>query len=175
MAKTIQIWDPFIRICHWTLVTVFVLNYFVLESGGLPHEVLGYIAAALVLLRVVWGFTTSNLASFRHASFKKSAFTHHLADLKARKVPVSHGHNPLGWLMVFLVIGSFTGLGVTGFMMEEIDAFWGNQTLERTHEWLAHTLYGAAIIHVTAVVITQWWGRVSLIPAMITGKRDINE
>lgn len=175
MTKTIRIWDPFIRICHWTLVTVFVLNYFVLEPGDLPHEVLGYIAFAFITLRIIWGVTTTNLAGFRHASFRKTAFSQHISELKARNVSQTHGHNPMGWLMVFLVIGLFAGLGVTGFMMEEIDAFWGNQTLELTHEWLANTLYAAALIHITAVVFTQWWGKVALIPAMITGKRRVND
>ncbi|WP_414828650.1 cytochrome b/b6 domain-containing protein [Alteromonas sp. H39] len=174
MATTIRVWDPFIRICHWTLVTVFTLNYFVLEPGDLPHEILGYIAFGLILVRIVWGVIATNRAGFRHASFRKAAFSRHITELKNRNVSKTHGHNPVGWLMVFLVIGLFTGLGVTGFMMEEIDAFWGNQTLQGIHEWLAHTLYAAAIVHIVAVILTQWWGKVALIPAMITGKRHID-
>lgn len=175
MAKTIRIWDPFIRICHWTLVIVFILNYFVLEPGDLPHEILGYIAFSLVVLRVAWGLTTSNLAGFRHVSLRKTAFAHHINELRHRQVSQRHGHNPLGWLMVFLVIGLFVSLGITGFMMEEIDAFWGDQTLQLIHEWLANILYAAAIVHIAAVIFTQWWGKVSLIPAMITGKRSVDD
>ena len=59
-----KVWDPFVRIFHWSLVTCVVLNQFVLEDGKTAHEWVGYTASALVLARVVWGFVGS-----RHARF----------------------------------------------------------------------------------------------------------
>src|SRR5690606_38835335 len=49
-----RVWDPFVRVFHWSLVSTVVLNQWVLEEGERPHRWLGYAAAALVLLRVVW-------------------------------------------------------------------------------------------------------------------------
>src|SRR3989344_3306220 len=59
-----KVWDPFVRIFHWSLVSCVVLNQFVLEPGKTAHEWVGYTASALVLARLVWGFVGS-----RHARF----------------------------------------------------------------------------------------------------------
>ena len=48
----VPVWDPFVRIFHWSLVLCVVLNYFVLEEGETAHEWSGYIAAGLVCARV---------------------------------------------------------------------------------------------------------------------------
>lgn len=170
-SRDIRLWDGVVRTCHWLLVTAFVANYFIVEPGDLIHEIAGYGAAAIVLFRVCWGLRDTGYASFATVDVSAQALRQHLNQLRQRRVPPDHGHNPFGWLMIFAVIVLFLALAVTGFMMQEIDAFWGNQTLEWVHATLAHILYGAALIHVAAVVLTQWWGRVSLIRPMITGKR----
>ncbi|HSX95551.1 MAG TPA: cytochrome b/b6 domain-containing protein, partial [Hydrogenophaga sp.] len=59
-----RVWDPFLRLFHWSLVGLVVLNLWVLEEGETPHEWAGYAAAVLVLLRVAWGFVGT-----RHARF----------------------------------------------------------------------------------------------------------
>lgn len=64
------VWDLFVRVFHWTLVGCVLLNQFVLEEGETPHEWAGYLAAALVVARFVWGFIGS-----RHARF--SDFSRH--------------------------------------------------------------------------------------------------
>ncbi|MDN7125967.1 cytochrome b/b6 domain-containing protein [Pseudidiomarina terrestris] len=169
---TVRIWDPLIRIVHWTLVAVFIANYFFLEPGSQWHQWLGYIAVTAILVRIVWGFIDSGYGSFQRIDLSRQALRKHLNHLKERKIPVKSGHNPVGWLMIFAVISLFLGLGVTGFLMEEVDALFGNPTLELIHGWLADTLYGAALIHVAAVVIVGWRGRIQLIRPMLTGKRS---
>ena len=62
--ETHRVWDPFVRIFHWSLVACVVLNQFVLEDGKTAHEWVGYTASALVLARVLWGFVGT-----RHARF----------------------------------------------------------------------------------------------------------
>jgi Cytochrome b len=59
---TVYVWDPFVRLFHWSLVTAVVLNQFVWEEGDTAHEWTGYTAALLVALRLVWG-----LIGTRHA------------------------------------------------------------------------------------------------------------
>ena len=50
---TVQVWDPLIRIFHWTVAVVFVANYFFNEKGGDLHVTLGYTAAGMLALRFV--------------------------------------------------------------------------------------------------------------------------
>lgn len=170
-AQQVRIWHPLIRIIHWLLVVIFTANYFILEAGSQWHQWLGYSAVAAITVRIIWGFIDKGFGSFKTINLSKKHLTKHLTHLKQRKVPTKSGHNPLGWLMVFAVISLFIGLGTTGFMMEEIDQFFGNSTLEEIHEWLANILYAAALIHIAAVIVTGWRGRIELIRPMITGKR----
>src|SRR6185436_6901864 len=63
-ARRVRVWDPFVRIFHWTVVAAFVVAYF--SHGGYlaVHRAAGYVLAALVVLRVVWGFAGSPHARF---------------------------------------------------------------------------------------------------------------
>ena len=46
--EAVPVWDRFIRLFHWTLVSCVVLDYTVLADGNDLHRWLGYLAAALV-------------------------------------------------------------------------------------------------------------------------------
>ena len=61
----VLVWDLFVRVFHWTLVAAFVVAYF--SHGGYlsVHRWAGYLIAALVVLRVIWGFAGSTHARFR--------------------------------------------------------------------------------------------------------------
>ena len=117
------------------------------------------------------GVCESNYASFRTVNLSSQAFKEHLQHLKLRNVPVQTGHNPFGWLMIFAVIGLFFGLGITGFLMEEVDALFGNSTLEWVHSIFADVLYACVLVHIAAVFFVQYRGRVQLLRPMITGLR----
>lgn len=212
--QDISIWDVVVRLCHWGLVICFITNYFIVEPGRLYHEIAGYSAVFLIVMRIVWGFTRppaestyqdrhashdishachntfydrhssrhssntdngeiceSNYASFRTIDLSSQAFKEHLQHLKLRNVPVQTGHNPFGWLMIFAVIGLFFGLGISGFLMEEIDALFGNSTLEWIHSIFADVLYACVLVHIAAVFFVQYRGRVQLLRPMITGLR----
>ena len=56
MAKYIAVWDPLIRIGHWTIVLAFAVAYFSGEDLLSVHVWAGYIVGAVVLIRVIWGF-----------------------------------------------------------------------------------------------------------------------
>jgi cytochrome b len=115
-----------------------------------------------------------NYASYRTINLSNQAFKEHLQHLKHRNVPVLTGHNPFGWLMIFAVIGLIVGLGATGFLMEEIDALFGNSTLEWVHSIFADVLYACVLVHIAAVFFVQYRGRVQLLRPMITGlRRDL--
>jgi len=172
-AQDIIVWDILVRVCHWGIVMAFVINYFLVEPGRLIHEISGYTAATLIIIRLYWGFSRAktSYASFKHIDFSKSAFKTHIAHLKQGQIDKKHGHNPFGWLMVCFVITLLLGLGITGFMMEEIDALFGNSALEWAHSIMADALYAGVIVHVIAVFWVQHKGRIQLIRPMITGKR----
>lgn len=170
------IWPWWVRLTHWALVFVFVLNYFLLEPGSSLHNWLGYGVTLMVATRIVLGFITSNpYASLYSCNLRKSAFLQHFHEFKTRHLPPYAGHNPLGWLMVFAFWFLLLVLAVTGFMAEEVDAFFGNQLLDDIHLWAANGMLIAAIIHVTSVFVVAFWGRIALIRPMITGRRKAGD
>lgn len=73
--------------------------------------------------------------------------------------------------MVLLTWGIFIALAVTGFLLEEVDYFFGSSQIEYIHSLLADFMYALALIHVAAILLVSYIGKISLIPPMITGKR----
>lgn len=167
-----HIWDIGIRLFHWSIALVFVLNYFLLEPGEIAHQIAGYYAFAWLIFRTVWGFIGPQRARFADFLPTPSRVKAHLQHLKQRQLPKDSGHNPLGGLVILLMMGLFAYQATTGFMLEEIDAFYGSSVLEQWHEWGAHALFALVCLHIAAVVWVQWWGRIQLIRPMITGRRD---
>lgn len=170
----LYIWHPLIRWVHLFLISVFILNYYILEAGSNIHQWLGYGALSVVIVRIVWSFYTSGYGSLKLIRMTPAGFREHLAHVRARHIPADSGHNPIGWLFVLGCWLLFMALAVSGFLFEEIDRFFGNSTLEWLHGLFADTLLVLVIIHIAAVVLVGRLGRVQLIRAMITGRRDPN-
>ena len=59
---TKKVWDPLIRVFHWTLVGGFVLNALIIDEDSKLHEQIGWVIVALLSARLVWGLIGS-----RHA------------------------------------------------------------------------------------------------------------
>src|SRR5690349_24938569 len=53
-APTVRVWDPVIRLFHWTLVAAFA-TAFLAEEGGRLHDAAGYVVLGLIGLRLIWG------------------------------------------------------------------------------------------------------------------------
>jgi len=167
------IWDRFIRIFHWLLVLCFCLNYFWLEPGSDFHQAAGYTAASLVILRIIWGFIGPPNARFRNFLPSVTGIKEHVSELRQKNVNQAQGHNPLGGLMVFSLLALFLLQAVTGYLREEIDALYGSSFLTSVHSVSANIIFVLIIIHIIAVVVTAYLGKIELIRPMISGKRRI--
>ncbi|SMQ58963.1 Cytochrome b [Pseudidiomarina planktonica] len=171
--RDIVIWDGFIRVYHWLLVVLFSLNYFVLEPGGTLHQIAGYSIAGLIIARFVWGFYGSHYARFANFKPSRSALRKHLAHLRQRGLPANSGHNPVGALMIYALMGLFVLQAGSGFLMEEVDYFFGSDEVEAVHAYTADAIFVLVLIHVVAVVLVAWIGRIQLLRPMLTGKRRL--
>ena len=60
--RTVRVWDPFVRLFHWSLVGLFVFAFATGDEWDAAHELAGYIIAGLVGARIIWGLVGS-----RHA------------------------------------------------------------------------------------------------------------
>src|SRR3989338_5120606 len=128
----IKVWDPLVRIFHWTLALACVLNLWLIEDGSDLHEWLGYYAMAAVLIRIVWGFIGTRYARFSSFFPTPNRLKAHLRAMLQGKAH-SLGHNPLGGLMILGLMTLVLLLGLTGWMMS-LDLFWGEDWLQEPHK-----------------------------------------
>ncbi|WP_241970396.1 cytochrome b/b6 domain-containing protein [Idiomarina seosinensis] len=171
VATAVKVWDRFVRCYHWLIVVAFSLNYFLLEPGEQVHQWVGYSAFSLIAIRIVWGFIGPDNARISSFFPTPTRLRQHFCHLKQRQLPKEQGHNPLGGLLILLFWLLFLAQGITGFLLEETDYFFGSSLIEAIHGLIADALFVGVLIHVCAVIIMGWWGRIQLIRPMLTGKR----
>lgn len=164
----VRVWDPFIRIFHWSLVSCVLLNFFVIDDGETLHQWIGYTASALVTARIFWGFVGSKHARFADFFPTPARLREHLRRTISGQPDTHPGHNPVGALMMLALIGLVLALGVTGYM-QSLDAFWGEEWLQEVHEVLGTTLISLAGLHAAAAIIMSRLERTNLIGAMFSG------
>lgn len=163
----VRVWDPVVRLFHWTLVVAF-FGAFVLGDYRDVHTVLGYIAFAAVAVRVVWGFVGTPHARFSgFVPGPRTFFTYARASLGGRERRYL-GHNPAGGAMVVALLAMVGVLGLTGWMMG-LNAFWGVDWLEEVHEAVANLAIILVALHVGGVVWESRRHGENLVTAMITG------
>jgi len=170
-TETLRLWDPLVRLFHWSLAGVFVANYFFTEAGESWHVWLGYYAMAWLAIRVGWGFVGSPAARWADFWPTRRRLTEHLQALIARRPYHRLGHSPLGALVMILMMACMAGLGLSGFLMEEVDYFWGSDVLEEIHELLANGLLLLVVLHLAAALLESVRLHENLPLSMITGKR----
>ena len=164
------VWDPVVRILHWSLLMGFFAAYFTRNLAGAWHEVTGYGVLAIVLLRLIWGFVGSSHARF--SQFLKSpAAVFAYARLVARGGQTRYlGHNPLGGWMIVAMLGAILITCLSGWLYTT-DRFWGLEWVEELHDAFTRLTLGLVALHVLGVVFTSLHERENLIAAMFTGKK----
>lgn len=172
--RQLKVWDPFVRLFHWSLVIGFTANALVVEDESKLHEWIGYAVVALVALRLVWGLIGP--ATARFASFTPGArdVMEQIGDIATGRHHAHVGHSPLGALMIFNLLATMLAIGLTGFLMTT-NAFWGVDWVEEAHEILVTWAEVSIVAHIAAVVWESRRTGVNLARAMITGRKTIPE
>ena len=166
----VRVWDPVVRIFHWTVVCGVVLDYAVFETGKTPHRFVGYVVAGAVAVRLVWGFVGSGYARFMDFTVPPRVAALHLWAALRRRDRRYLGHNPAGGVMMLVLLGLLVGTCLTGWM-QGLDAFWGVEWVQNLHSWGADAIVALAVLHVAAVLFESWLHRENLVLAMISGRK----
>jgi len=169
----LKIWDLPTRVYHWLqalLFTGLVLSGYGLAWSEKQHQAFGILLFTLIIWRIIWGIIGSETDKFVSFFPTKQRMFDYLRDSKVRSI----GHNPLGGLMVIIMILLLLIQGVTGFYLSSLvdgKALLGRQTLkilEETHVINALLLEGCSIFHIIAIAVYKIKGQ-PLVKAMITG------
>lgn len=123
MQDRIYVWDPLVRIFHWSLVLTFILCYLTGDEEDLIHAWSGYVILGLVAFRVIWGLIGSKHARFTDFIYSPGKTISYMKSLFVGSAKNYTGHNPAGgWmviaLLISLLLASLSGLkayGIEGY------------------------------------------------------------
>jgi cytochrome b len=118
VANEVRVWDPLVRIFHWSLVAAFAIAWLTGDEESRPHELAGYAILGLVLVRIVWGFIGTRYARFSDFVYRPSTVLGYAREMLAGKPRHYLGHNPLGGMMVLALLVSLLAAGVTGLALQ---------------------------------------------------------
>lgn len=113
------LWDPVVRLTHWGIASAVLVNALVSDGGSLIHVSLGWLAMALLLMRLVWGVLGPTEARFSAFPPNPVAAVRHMGQLVTGRVDHYPSHNPAGALMAYafwaaLAVVIASGLYLTG-------------------------------------------------------------
>lgn len=170
--RTLMVWDPLVRLFHWTVVVGCVVNSFVFEDGKTVHRYVGYVVAGALAIRILWGFVGTAHARFTDFVPGPARLIAYLRAMLAGREPRHVGHNPAASVMILTLMALLAAVSVTGWMLT-LDAYFGEEWLEDLHELIANAILGLAVIHVLAAIYESMRHRENLILAMITGRKRL--
>ncbi|HOZ28109.1 MAG TPA: cytochrome b/b6 domain-containing protein [Hyphomonadaceae bacterium] len=115
--RSVKVWDPIVRIGHWLLAGGFLTAYLTAEENQPIHVLAGYTVAAVVGLRIIWGFVGTKHARFAGFVRGPGAVFGYLAGLVTGKSKRSVGHNPAGAAMTIALLLCVGGTAISGMAL----------------------------------------------------------
>jgi cytochrome b len=167
---TVKVWDPFVRVFHWSLVGLFAFAFLTGDEWETPHEFAGYVIAALVAARILWGLVGSRNARFSTFVRSPAEVVRFVAATARFSAPRYLGHNPAGAVMILALLAAIAVIATTGYMMTT-NAYWGIEWVEELHEAAAYATLGLVALHVAGVVLASVEHGENLVRAMFTGRK----
>ena len=59
------VWNLKIRLIHWGLALIILINLFIFDEGDKVHSLIGYFGLGLVVIRFIIGLTAKDFSSFK--------------------------------------------------------------------------------------------------------------
>ena len=180
----VYVWPLGTRIIHWmfalSFTGAFITSFY--EELLHSHVALGFIFLIMIIYRIIWGFVGPRYATFNTFKLSPSEFKHYFIEKvqnRWRKIPA--GHNPASsWYTIWaLCVGSIiviSGLllygiqeakGILSYLNDDYTQYMG--MLDMIHRYASYLFVTWVIIHITGVMIEQFWHKTHMVFAMISG------
>ena len=116
-AGEIRVWDPLVRLFHWSLVLAFTVAYLTGEEEDDLHIYAGYVILGLLVFRLLWGVVGTQHARFADFVRSPGEIIAYIRDMLAGRARRYIGHNPAGGAMILalllgLIVTTYSGLKV---------------------------------------------------------------
>lgn len=163
-------WDPLVRLFHWSLALSFAIAWLSANSWEELHIWAGYAAGALIFARVAWGVFGAPYARFSQFVRSPRSVLAYLQAIARGGEQRYVGHNPAGGAMVVALILTLGATSASGWSLTT-DAFWGVTWMQRLHNALADGLLLLVGAHLAGVILASFRHRENLVVAMINGRK----
>ncbi|MFV9616116.1 MAG: cytochrome b/b6 domain-containing protein [Gammaproteobacteria bacterium] len=200
MKREIRVWDPLVRIFHWSLVLAFSMAYLSGDEENNLHLYTGYVVFALIGFRILWGLVGTRFARFSNFVYSPGAVIKYIKDSVAGRPKHYIGHNPAGGAMVIALILSLIVVTYSGLKVYAIEEGAGplaqpfievsfirsayasenkheehaeEEFWEEIHEGFANFVLFLVIVHIAGVIIVGRLHDENLIKGMITGDKKV--
>ena len=183
MSTTVRVWDLPTRVFHWALVACIVGSVTTAQIGGEAmawHFRCGYTVLTLLLFRIVWGVVGGRWSRFASFVYSPTSVYRHL---KGEGQPEhSIGHNPLGAVSVFALLGFLLLQVATGLISDDEIASAGPlvkfvsgavvSTATFYHKDIGKLILIALIaLHISTILFYLFSKRENLVRPMILGDK----
>ncbi|MBI2718158.1 MAG: cytochrome b/b6 domain-containing protein [Rhizobiales bacterium] len=167
-----RVWDPLVRVFHWSLAASFAVAWFTPGDSGVLHQWAGFAAAGLVAIRVLWGFLGTPYARFSQFVRHPAEVLAYLRDIAAAREARHLGHNPAGGAMIVALLAAMAGTSFSGWMMST-DTWYGIEWVQTLHSLAANGVLVLVLVHLAGVALASFRHRENLVAGMVTGyKRE---
>ncbi len=185
--QRVRAWDGATRLFHWALVFLILSAYatrnFVSDPTLYLHRLNGYAILTLLLFRLLWGIVWSSTS--RYATFfplPGPAIRYAVSLMRGK--PLHYlGHNPLGSILILLMLHAVAAQACTGLFTSD-DAIAQGPLYDHASEFVtaraaSYHAKGFWIIlllvavHVCANLVYQLGFKDRLITSMITGTKPL--
>ena len=172
--KPHKIYDLPTRLFHWLFAGLFIAAYAIAQTVDdestlfAYHMILGLIMAAVLLIRIVWGFIGSEYARFSSFELAPQKVIRYFKGILTGTSERSVGHNPASsWAaIVMMVVGVvLVGSGIQMALGSESEFF------EEVHEIAGTVFVITAIAHVLGIVLHTIRHRDPIGMSMLTGSK----
>ena len=182
-VSRVKIWDIGTRLFHWALVICVVAAWCLGKFGPnvmTMHFYFGYAVIALLVFRIVWGLVGPAPARFSSFLFGPGPTLRYMATLNDRKPSHWPGHNPVGALSVFALLGILFVQVSTGLFADPDDyvnvgplasmvSSETNRTATQIHNLFASVILLFVLLHVGTIAFYKCYKGENLVTPMITG------
>ena len=200
MSEKRLVWDLPLRAFHW-LLFLSIVGLWVTGKSDADymdwltkhfdvtwmewHFRIGYFVIGLLLFRIIWGFIGPKHARFVNFVPGPAKFFSYLGGVFKRDSKPAIGHNPMGAMMVLVLLVSVGLQAFTGLFTSD-DIVWSGPYNSAVSTALAdkmgaihHENYEILLVliglHIAAIVYYAIWKRQRLVPAMVTGMKPAEE
>ena len=179
----VHVWDWSIRVFHWSLPILLFLLWWSAGDDMDQHMLFAQILLGLLLYRIIWGFIGTPYARFGHFIYHPGRIIAYLRASLTPHKPVYLSHNPLGGVMVLVMLGTLlfqagTGLFATDDIFYEgpLYSYVSGATVSWMTDWHKSWFYQGLLLiiglHVLAIALYRLRGE-DLVKGMLTGHKKV--